>query len=109
MVGLRDAVEDVVVEADTQFFGSFNQGHESIPGGDASQTARTKADVPFANPLTDAEFGRVVVQRQVGIVQNQEQPFLFGQGLGNALVKLVVAGDGGEEFLEALTQGSSSG
>lgn len=109
MIRLGDAVEDVGIETDIQFFGSFNQSHESIPSGDAIQTARTKADVPLANPLTDTEFGGVVVQRQVGIVQNQEQACLFGQGLGNALVKLVVAGDSSEEFMEALTQRISSG
>ncbi len=75
MVGLGEAVEDVGVETDIQFFGSFNQSHESIPGGDAIETGRTKADVPLANFLHAADWtdclggGRILVLRRKGGVR----------------------------------------
>jgi hypothetical protein len=104
MISLRDAVKGVLVETDAELLGSFGEGHEGIPGGYAIGRTRAEADIPFAHPLPHAEFGRVVVQGQVGIVQDQEQMLFFGPGLGNALVQLVIAGLGAEERIEAGAQ-----
>lgn len=65
-VGHGNPVKDVCIETDAQLPGGFGQGHEGIPGGDAVRGTGAEADIPFAHPLTYAQFGRVVVQGRWG-------------------------------------------
>ena len=95
---------DIGVEVDAQFFGGFAEGVEGIPSSNAIIGAGTEADIPFAYPLANGQFSRVVVQGHLRMIEDQQEPFLFGQGLGDTAVKGLIASDGAEEFLKVGTQ-----
>ena len=95
---------DIGVEVDTQFFGGLVEGVEGIPSSNAIIGAVTEADIAFTHPLANGQFSRVVVQGQLRMFENQQEAFLFGQGLGDTAVKGLVAGGGAEELLKVGTQ-----
>ncbi len=69
---------DVSIEANPQFFGGCRQGHEGVPGAHAVLGARAKANISFADTLPDGQFGRVVMQREFGVLQHQQQRGFLG-------------------------------
>jgi len=61
LVGTRNAIINVNIKADPQFSGDCSQGHEGIPGFAPLLGAWAKAGISFANSLSAAQFGRVIV------------------------------------------------
>ncbi len=78
---------NIVVEADPQLAGRVGQRHEGIPGLRALQRAGTEADVAFAHALPCPQLRRVVVERYLGMREDQQQAVLFGPCLANPVVQ----------------------
>ena len=55
-----NAILHIGVKADTQLLGRRSQGHKGVPGFASVLSARAKADIPFAHPLSDRQFGGVL-------------------------------------------------
>ena len=100
---------DIGVEADAQFFGGLAERVEGIPSSNAIIGAGTEADIPFANPLANGQFSRVVVQGYLRLVEDQQEPFLLGQGHSDTTVKGLIASGGAEELFKVSTQAVSLG
>ncbi|MBN1430657.1 MAG: hypothetical protein JXB07_19965 [Anaerolineae bacterium] len=92
LIRLADAVMGIGVKADIQLFGGSSQGHKGIPGANTIRGAGAKADISFSNTPSSSRFGGIVTQRQFGILQGEEQSFLFSLGLGNTFIEIIVTG-----------------
>ncbi len=101
---LKPQTEYLINKTDAQLLGGFGEGHERIPSLFARFTARAEADIAFAHPLPDRQFGRIVVQGQFRVLQDQQQRRFFGLGFGNAAIQLGVTGAGGEQGVKFGTQ-----
>ena len=76
----KSAITQIGVETDPQLFGGFGERRERIPGLFARFTTRAEANIAFAHPLPDRQFGRIVVQRQFRMLKDQQQRRFFGLG-----------------------------
>lgn len=61
LVGVRETVADVGVEAHPQLLGGGDQGHERVPGAGSGRRPWPEAHVPFPYPAPRPQLGRVVV------------------------------------------------
>ncbi len=91
---------DVVIEADVQFFGGLGKGHECVPSASAVIAASAVADFAFANASASSQFGGVIVQGDIGMVQDHEQSLLFGKGKGKTFIEKPIGGFLSEDALE---------
>jgi len=96
----RHAIPNVVIEADAQLLGRRREGLEGVPALLTLFRAGAETDIAFAHALPGAEFGRIVMQRELGMVEHQQQAGFLEPGLGNPVIELLVAGGGGEDTLE---------
>jgi hypothetical protein len=76
-----NSIMDVAIDTDAQLLGCGGQGHKGIPSFGSIGSARSKADSALAHPLTSAEFGGVIVQRDFGMVEHHQQTSLLQPGL----------------------------
>ncbi len=95
-----EAVEKVVPEADTEFLAGFLQAGEGIACAAAVVGASGAGDFAFDDVLADVTFAQVVMQGDVGALEDEEE---FGLVVVQALQRLVEGLQGGlgaAQFIE---------
>ena len=104
LVSTGDTVANVVKDIDAQFIGSCDQAQTGVPNLGTFFSSGAKADVLLGFLLASAQFSRIIVKGDLWVIQDRQQFNLFGFGPGNTLVKVLIAGDGGEELVKFISQ-----
>ena len=96
-----EAVEEIVPEADAEFLAGLFQAGEGIAGTSTVVRAGGAGDFSFDDVLADVALAEVVVQRDVGTFEDQEQlGFVVAQTF-ERLVQGLEVGLGAAQFIEA--------
>ena len=77
-VGLCQAIMQVGSKADAQFAAGFLETYKRVAATTAQVAAGSGADLSQPSPLADVVFGQIVVQRQMGIVQDGQELISLG-------------------------------
>src|SRR5258708_5967939 len=99
-----DPVADVLKEVHSQFPGGAEQCFHGVPGPGASQRARTVAYHSLPDSCPRVQFCRVVVQRDLGMIQHHQQVRFVGPSLGDPPIQFFVTRHCGKQFVELLSQ-----
>jgi hypothetical protein len=90
-VGVGNAVLKIAEKVDPQFPGGRHQGLKAIPGLQAFFGACLQAHIALAHSLAGSQFSRIVMQKDFGMDQHQEQLVFLGLRQSKTLIQLLVA------------------
>ena len=93
---------NVVIETHAEFCRGLCQRHEGVPRLGSLTGARPEAHIPFAHSCTRSQFGRIVVQGDLGVRKHHEEATFLGPCLRNALVQGLIPRDGRKQRIELM-------
>ncbi len=104
VMGLGNAIMEILSNIDSQFLGRFDQGLKGIPCVDPLGHAYLQAHIAFADALSGTQFCRMVVQKDLWMGKHHQQRIFFPLGQRFASVQLLVAAGRPKELIEGGVQ-----